>query len=624
VTPGALGVARRASFGAVPHDRGVTFRVFAPAGRDVQLRVLTGDGAGAYAPRAVHDGFAEFFSEKAAPGDRYGYSLDGATPLPDPASRSQPDGVHAPSAIVDPDRYIWRHDTWRSPTAQELVVYELHVGTFTPEGTFNAARERLASLRDLGVTAVELMPVAEFAGGRNWGYDGVCLYAPSRNYGRPDDLRAFVDAAHELDLAVILDVVYNHLGPEGAYLPQFNPQYLTACHHTPWGDAVNLDCEGSARVRSFIVDNALHWVLEYRVDGLRLDATHALIDEGPVHIVAEIIDAVRNEVPWPVVVHGEDHRNMASQLEPVTAGGWGLDGVWADDFHHIVRRHVAGDTHGYYHDYSGTTEEVARTMQQGWLYTGQHSVYGGHTRGSDPSHIPMHRFVVCLQNHDQVGNRAIGDRLHHTIDAAVWRAASTLLLTAPMTPLIFMGQEWAASSPFLYFTDLEPDLGRLVTEGRRYEFRRFPQFADPESRNRIPDPQAMSTFAACRLDWRERDQGEHRATLDLYKTLLHLRRTHPALGADDARAGNAVAVDAGAIVVCREARGDRFYVVVRLSGGGPVGCGQITAKVGSAEVVLTTEDDRFTADPQPPRIELQRDGVAVFFARPGAVILRVR
>jgi maltooligosyltrehalose trehalohydrolase len=624
VTPAALAAVRRGGFGAIPGETGATFRVFAPAGRRVQLHLLCGAGKGVHEPRIAQDGICEFFVARAAAGDLYSYSLDGSTPRPDPASRFQPQGVHGPSEIIDAAGYAWRRPSWRSHTAQELVIYELHVGTFTSQGTFAAARERLGALRDLGVTAIELMPVADFAGTRNWGYDGVCLYAPSRNYGHPEDLRAFVDAAHELDLSVILDVVYNHLGPEGAYLPQFNPQYLTERHNTPWGSGTNLDGDGSDLVRSFILDNALHWVREYRLDGLRLDATHALADRSPIHIVAEIVDAVRAATPWPLAIHAEDSRNLATLVEPIGLGGWGIDAVWADDFHHITRRHLAGDAHSYYEDFAGTTDEIARTIQQGWLFTGQYSVHAGRARGSDPSHVPLHRSIVCLQNHDQIGNRATGDRLHHRIDPAAWRAATTILLTAPMTPLIFMGQEWAASSPFQYFTDLERDLGALVTAGRRYEFRYFPGFADPEAREAIPDPQAMPTFAASVLDWEERERDEHRRSLALYKALLHLRRTLPALAGDERPRGDAVAIDPGALLVRRERSGERFVVVARLSGFDPVRCGAIAADGEHAEVVLSTEDERFAPDPTPPDIELESDGVVVRFKRPGAVILRVR
>ena len=607
------------AFGALPDPDGVRFRTFAPDDR-IRLHVLTGAAAGTYEPARHEEGIAEFHVGRAAAGDRYAYALDGGDHRPDPASRFQPEGVHGPSEIVAPDGYAWRDASWRGREATQLVIYELHVGTFSPAGTFAGVQEQLPALRELGVTAIELMPLADFAGARNWGYDGVSLFAPSRNYGRPDDLRALVDAAHALGMAVILDVVYNHLGPEGAYLPQFNPRYITDKHETPWGGAINLDAPGSHAVRGFIIDNALHWIREYHLDGLRLDATHALIDDSPRHLVAELVDAVRGAAGWPVAVYGEDHRNLCTLIEP---GGWNLDGVWADDFHHIVRRHLAGDRHSYYGDFAGTIDEAVRTLRQGWLYTGQQSEHMKHARGTDPSAVPMRKFVVCLQNHDQVGNRATGDRLHHQIDAAAWRAASVLLLTAPTTPLLFMGQEWAATSPFLYFTDLEPELGRLVTEGRRREFKDFPEFADPASRERIPDPQAAATFERSRLKWDERATGVHAGTLALYRELLQLRAAHPALHASESSAGDARALDAGALLVRRTGSGADFLVVVRLSGSGEVAFDNPRADA-TPDVVLTSEDARFGGEPTTLVVSARGRQTAIGFTRPGAVIFRVQ
>ena len=609
-------------FGAFPEGNGVRFLVAAPGARTLELELLSGASPGTHHPLRHDGGTFEFFVPGAGASDTYLLRRDGTDPRPDPASRFQPEGVHGPSEIVDADAYRWRHDRWDAVDVAQRVIYELHVGTFTPEGTFAAARARLPELRDLGITVVELMPVADFAGMRNWGYDGVCLYAPSRAYGRPDDLRAFVDAAHGLGMAVVQDVVYNHLGPEGAYLPQLNPQYLTDAHQTPWGCAVNLDAEGRDLVRAFIIDNAEHWVREYRLDGLRLDATHALIDTSPVHLVADLVRAVRAAAGWPVAIYGEDHRNLADLVESPERNGWGLDGVWADDFHHVVRRMVAGDAHGYYQDFEGTADELVRILRQGWLYSGEYSRNMGEARGTDPSGIPMHRFVVCLQNHDQVGNRATGDRLHHRIDAAAWRAASAVLLTAPMTPLIFMGQEWAASTPFLYFTDLEPDLGRLVTEGRRREFKAFPEFADPAARERIPDPQAASTFEESKLKWDERNAGAHAHTLALYRELLRLRREQSALGADLATAGMAEAAGQGAVVLRREHEGQRFVILARLTGEGAITLLDPEVDPGRPPmVVLSTEDARFAADAAPPQPDVQPGRMVLHFSRPGAVIL---
>ena len=611
-------------FGAIPSGEGTRFAVWGPPGARVELRLLDGAAAGAHPLAPNAEGLFETWVRGASPGDRYGFTLDGDGPFPDPASRFQPDGVHGPSQIVDPAAFEWHDASWRSRPARDLVVYELHVGTFTPEGRFSGVESRLPYLRDLGVTAIEVMPVADFPGARNWGYDGVALFAPSRAYGRPDDFRRLVDAAHRHGLAVILDVVYNHLGPEGAYLPRFNPAYLAGRHRTPWGAAVNLDAEGSALVRRFILDNAAHWVREYHADGLRLDATHALIDDSPKTIVQEIAETARAAAGRPIVVHAEDHRNMAAMIEDAADGGWGLDGVWADDFHHVVRAMVAGDAHGYYADFAGHTRELATVIEDGWLYSGAHSAHLNGPRGTHPGRVPMHRFVVCVQNHDQIGNRADGERLHHQVPAAAWRAVSVLLLTAPMTPLLFMGQEWAASSPFQYFTDLEPGLGALVTSGRRAEFADFPEFSHPDARLRIPDPQAAATFERSRLRWDEQARGEHGRTLALYRALLALRREHAALAGSEQTHGAAVSPDDDALVMRRAEDDEVCWIVARFRSGGAVDVETAAAGLGTPvdaarlRAVLDTEHAEFTGDPTP----IDLDGAVVTFRRPGAIILR--
>jgi maltooligosyltrehalose trehalohydrolase len=629
VVPAAAGLAPRhrwaPRFGALPVEGGgVRFRVWAPGAQELTLTVLTGEAAGTrLMPRDEH-GVHDLIVNGVRPGDRYHYRIDDGDPRPDPASRFQPEGVHGPSEVIDPDAFRWKQDRWRGRATTDLVIYELHLGAFSPEGTCEGARARLRDLRDLGVTAIELMPVADFAGQRNWGYDGVCLYAPSRAYGRPDDLRRLVDEAHGFGLSVILDVVYNHLGPEGAYLPAFNPGYFTGRHETPWGRAVNVDGPGSAMVRRFIIENAVHWIQEYRVDGLRLDATHAILDDSPVHIVAELAATARAAADHPIYVHAEDHRNLAAMVEPAAEGGWGLDAVWADDFHHVVRRLLAGDAHGYYADFAGTVLELTRTLEEGWLFTGQPSPGMGGPRGTPASHLPMLRSVVCIQNHDQIGNRAAGDRLHHAIRPEGWRAASALLLTVPMTPLLFMGQEWAASAPFQYFTDLDPGLGRLVTEGRRKEFAGFPEFSDPAGRERIPDPQARVTFDRSRLDWSERRAPGHAEVLALYTRLLALRLEFPALGASLDTRARAVAADDDTVVL---QRGDGFWIVVRLRGAGTVDLARVIGEpVGRDgwDVVLTTEEPQFAPDSRPPAVAWNPEGPAVTFHRAGAIILKQR
>jgi maltooligosyltrehalose trehalohydrolase len=618
--------AQQLPFGAITKSGATQFRVWAPEAAEVTLVVHDGAAAGTYLMPDSGEGLFDRFVDNVAAGDRYSYRINGGPDRPDPASRFQPDGVHGPSQVIDPGAFAWTDGHWGGRGLRDLVVYELHVGTFTPEGTFAAATARLDALRDLGTSAIELLPVADFPGQRNWGYDGVCLYAPSRAYGHPDDLRRLVDRAHHLGISVILDVVYNHLGPEGAYIPEFQPTYFTDRDCTPWGRALNLDGPGSEMVRRFLTDNARAWIREYHLDGLRLDATHALIEDNPGSIVRDIVQAAREASPHPIVVHAEDHRNLAAMVEDTATGGWGLDGVWADDFHHVMRRLLAGDEHGYYIDFRGTTEELARTIRQGWLFTGQPSLHQKARRGTDASHVPMHRFVVCLQNHDQIGNRAMGDRLHSVVSPEAWRAASVVLLTSPMTPLLFMGQEWAASSPFQYFTDLEPDLGEKVTDGRRREFADFPEFSNESAREAIPDPQAATTFAASHLDWKERAEPAHAAVLALYRALIALRLDHPALGASDLTSGDAEAPDDGSVVMRREDQGEVFWVVARLKGSGPIDLAPLFESRGEHEgtwkVVLSSEEPLFAADPAPPQVDLHARGPVVQFVRPGAVVLQ--
>jgi maltooligosyltrehalose trehalohydrolase len=628
-SPLTRGVRRQAfhpQFGAALEGGAVRFRLWAPDAHAVELHVRPAAGGQvrisdlAPAPTPIgpnHPGIWEAWTDAAHVTDRYAFVVNGRDPRPDPASRFQPDGVNGWSEIVDPAAFSWTDDHWPGLDPRRAVIYELHVGTFTPEGTFRGTIEKLPYLRDLGITAIELMPLADFAGDRNWGYDGVALFAPSRAYGRPDDLRALIDAAHKAGLAVLIDVVYNHLGPEGAYLSELSPQFLTAKHETPWGAAVNLDDEGSAVVRGLLIENALHWIHEYHADGLRLDATHALIDARPRHFVAELAAAVHEAADPSPLAFAEDHRNLAAMVEDPSRGGWGLDGVWADDFHHVVRKMLAGDSHGYYEDYDGSALELADTLRRGWLFTGQRSRHHGAPRGTDPSGVAMRKAVVCVQNHDQVGNRAFGDRLHHAADAAAWRAAVTVLLTAPMTPLLFMGQEWAASTPFQFFTNFGPELGRQVVEGRRKEFSAFPEFAAPNATERIPDPQAEDTFAASRLRWDEQVEPAHRCVLALHRALLRLRDERPALRGSDECETDAEAAGGDTLVMQRGGPDEpRVLIVARLRGNGPIEVSRLSA--GDWRQLLSTEDDLFAADPMPPRLD--RAAGVIEFRRPGAII----
>ncbi|MGE0352697.1 MAG: malto-oligosyltrehalose trehalohydrolase [Gemmatimonadales bacterium] len=593
--------------GARCEPGGARFRVWAPGHTTVEVLLEpTGDTV-RLAP--APDGMFEGFIPGPAAGDRYRYLVDGAGPWPDPASRAQPDGVHGPSQLVDPAGYEWTDQQWTGRGLPGLVLYELHVGTFTPEGTFAAAAGRLARLRDLGVTGVELMPVAAFGGRRNWGYDGVALYAPAPAYGTPEDLRRLVDTAHGLDLAVHLDVVYNHLGPDGNYLGRFSDAYFSPRHRTPWGEGINFDGPGSGMVREFFVQNAEHWIREYHIDGLRLDATHVIVDESPRHVLAELAERVRDvAAPRTVLVIAEDHRNLAHMVRPEADGGWGLDAVWSDDFHHELRRIVAGDDDGYFADFTGSARGLATTLRQGWFFTGQPSAFYRGLRGTDPGGISLRRFVTSVQNHDQVGNRPLGTRLQHDAGLPAFSAAVMLQLTAPETPLLFMGQEWAASTPFLYFTDHHAELGRLVTEGRRREFARFRGYSSPASRGAIPDPQDPGTFERCRLVWEESLRPPHAGIAALHAALLRLRASHPGLRNDTAEVR---AVGDDAIVMQRGTGPDRVAVVVRLRGSGP-----IPADAPGTRTLLDTE--AFLPDPVPAEID---SGGAVRFARPGGVVL---
>ena len=619
----------RPSLGAWRQGNVTHFRVWAPNARQIEVVLETYPGTAPVFPiQKSADGYFQGALPEITSGDLYRYRINGHGIYPDPASRYQPRGVHGPSQVIDPGKFAWTDQGWTGIGLEDLTLYEIHVGTFTPIGTFTAAAERLPLLRELGVTAVELMPVADFAGDRNWGYDGVALFAPARCYGAPDDLRRFVNRAHELGLAVHLDVVYSHFGPDGAYASAVSPFYLSFRHKSPWGAAINFDGLHSAPVRQFLIESALHWIHEYHVDGLRLDATHAIVDQSPRHFLAELSGAVRSSLQGSrrrVLLLAEDVRNLAKMVQSEEANGWGMDGVWSDDFHHQMRRCLTGDHDGYFQDFDGTMEDIAATASQGWFYCGQHASFFGQRRGTKPASIPPARLVFFLQNHDQIGNRAFGERLHHSIDLAVYRAAAVLLLLLPQTPLLFMGQEWATSSPFQYFTDHHPELGKLIQEGRRNEFSRFSAFADPQNRDRIPDPQDISTFAASRLNWDERKVQPYLSTLRFYTKLLSLRRTEPALLARGRENFEVGALNEAVLLLRRHTpSAPTLLGVIRLHGAGRDNLqGNLLAdatKPRQWELLLTTEDSSFAPDPVPLRVELS--GPVIEFARPGAVILK--
>jgi maltooligosyltrehalose trehalohydrolase len=562
------------------------------------------------------DGYFAGRDPEGCAGDLYQFRLGGDAAFPDPASRYQPEGVHGPSQVVDASGYPWRHPARaRRVALDDLVIYELHIGTFTPEGTFLAAIERLPALAELGINAVEIMPLADFPGRWNWGYDGVALYAPSRAYGKPDDLRALVDAAHGLGLSVMLDAVYNHLGPDGNYFGAYTPEYFNARHKTPWGDGLNFDGPHCGPVRDFFRGNIIYWMEDFRFDGFRLDATHAILDDSPRHILAEIAAAVQERGGF---VFAEDERNQANLALPQNRGGTGLNGLWADDFHHSVRVAITGEREAYLEDYEGTAAELRDTLVSGWHYRGQVSKHRHTPRGTPCVHLPPHAFCYCISNHDQVGNRAFGERLSAACSPEAYRAASALLCLCPYTPLIFQGQEWAASTPFLYFTDHHAELGRLVTEGRRQEFKGFAAFQDPARVKEIPDPQAESTFLGSKLRWEEANEGAHAQIRALYREALRLRREEPALAnradRDKWRAGAS-----HGIVMLRfdgPQVGQSDIIAFSLAGAASDPVSMLTA----SELIFSSNDARFGGD---GASAYRAADHSLLFTKPELVLLRV-
>ncbi|MES2532529.1 MAG: malto-oligosyltrehalose trehalohydrolase [Pseudomonadota bacterium] len=514
-------------FGATVLDEGgVRFQFWSPALAPVEL-VRNGD-----APVAMHtepDGWHRLDVADARAGDRYRFKLPDGRLVPDPASRRNPDDVHEASEVVAPGAFDWHDDGWTGRPWSEAVIYELHIGTFTPEGSFAAAQQRLPELVALGITVVELMPVADFPGQRGWGYDGVLLFAPDAAYGPPEALKAFVDAAHALGLMVLLDVVYNHFGPEGNYLHAGSPAFFNAAHQTPWGAAINYDGDLARTVRDFFVHNALYWIEEFRFDGLRMDAVHAIRDDSTPDIVQEICAALRDGPGRERQIHVvlENDANGAHYLERDADGQpLGATAQWNDDLHHAAHVLVTGDTDGYYADYADdAVSQFGRALAQGFVYQGQPSPFrDGEARGEPSAHLPLGAFVSFLQTHDQVGNRAFGDRIASLADPGLLQAAYACLLLSPHVPMLFMGEEYAASTPFLYFCDFGPELAAAVSNGRRAEFGKFAAFADEAARARIPDPNAASTFVASRLRWDERLSTPHREFMAHIHALLGIRR----------------------------------------------------------------------------------------------------
>ncbi|MFO1154060.1 MAG: malto-oligosyltrehalose trehalohydrolase [Rhodospirillales bacterium] len=530
--PPMLGSERRRftlPFGAEIEDGGVRFRLWAPDADRVELCLEGPASATEIALPRGDRGWREVVVPGCGAGTRYRFRIDGGLLVPDAASRAQPDDVHAASEVIDPTAYRWRKPDWRGRPWEEVVLYELHVGTFTPAGTFAGCIEKLDELVDLGITAIELMPVADFPGAGDWGYNGAALFAPDSVYGRPDELKALVDAAHERGLMVFLDVVYNHFGPEGNYISVYDKSFFQTDVDTPWGAAIAFDGPDGDIVRSFFIANALYWLEEYFIDGLRFDAVHAISGDVRSLFLAELAGAVKRSIGDGRHVHLvlENDANEAAPLERDAAGQPAhYTAQWNDDIHHALHVLTTGEHDGYYSDYADRpVAHLGRCLAEGFAYQGDASPFrDGERRGEPSDHLPPTAFVSFLQNHDQIGNRALGERIGRLAPWPKVRAAMAVYLLAPSIPLLFMGEEWAATEPFLFFCDLGPDLAESVREGRRREFGRFPEFATPAGRARIPDPTIAATREASRLDWQKRNRSPHAEALALVRELLAIRR----------------------------------------------------------------------------------------------------
>lgn len=522
---------RRFPVGAEPApDGGVHFRVWAP--RRQTVGVVLGDADVATGLTPEPGGYFSGVVRNATAGSTYLFLLDDEVTLPDPASRFQPEGPHGPSMVIDPASYRWRHADWRGVEPARRVLYEMHIGTFTPEGTWAAAQRELPALAELGVTILEVMPVNDFAGTFGWGYDGVDLFAPTRLYGTPDDFRRFVDAAHGLGIGVILDVVYNHFGPDGCVLREYAEAYFSERYTTDWGDAINFDDALAGPVRDFFITNARYWIAEFRLDGLRIDAAQNIYDDSPVHILREITEAVRSEAPGHTTyVIAEDEPQDSQLVRPPSAGGFGMDALWNDDWHHSATVAATGRDEAYYADYRGTASEFVAAAKFGFLYQGQWYKWQQQGRGTPSRDLPPSKFVHYLQNHDQVANSFRGQRLHELASARELRALTALLLLGPQTPMLFQGQEYAASSPFLFFADHKPELMELVRKGRAEFLGQFASLQPSPMAALFTDPGDPRTFARCKLDHGERER--HGPIFALHRDLLALRRDDAVLSQPD-------------------------------------------------------------------------------------------
>ena len=516
--------------GATVVAGGVYFRIWAPKRQRV---VVVSEGGSAPDFELTRDAFGYFsgICNKRRAGDQYFLRVDdNPQRYPDPASRFQPQGPHGPSQIVDPSGFQWSDMDWKGLDPADAVLYELHIGTFTPQGNWPAAIEKLPDLKSLGVTCLEIMPLAETRGGHNWGYDGVGMFAPSHNYGTPDDVRTFIDRAHALGIAVILDVVYNHFGPDGNYLPTFTDTIFSEKHKTDWGEAINYDGKGSRGVRDFFIANAVYWVADFHFDGFRFDATQNIYDDSKPHILAEISDAARAAAPGRRLYFvAENEPQETNIVRPTAKGGLGFDALWNDDWHHSATVALTGRNEAYYCDYEGRPQEFISAAKWGYLYQGQFYQWQKKRRGTSGFDLPPHAFVTYIQNHDQIANYGRGHRVHRLASPALLRAMTALLLLGPQSPLLFQGQEWAASADFNFFTDMAPNLHQSIRDGRKRELSQFVSIKDPAMIATLPDPSAMETFTQSKLNWDERTRPHHREMLAFHTELLRMRREDPVL-----------------------------------------------------------------------------------------------
>jgi len=575
------------------------FEVWAPRAGTMEVKI----GNKKFPMEKKSRGYWSASIEEAGPGTDYGFVIDGLEPaLPDPRTQWQPHSVHGASRLVDHRAFAWGDQDWQTPPLSSALIYELHLGTFTPEGTLKAAESHLDYLKTLGVTHVELMPIANFPGARGWGYDGVDLYAIFNAYGEPSDLKHFVDACHAQGLAVLLDVVYNHLGPVGNYLSKFGP-YFTHSHTTPWGDAVNFEEAGATEVRRFLIDNALMWLRDYHIDGLRLDAVHAYMDRSAIHFLEEITGEVRRleaAMGKHFVLIAESDLNDPRIVKAEEAGGYGLDAQWSDDFHHALFSVISGERAGYYEDF-GSLAQLAKSLHCVFVYDGNYSEHRQRNHGRQVVGLSGHRFIGFVQNHDQVGNRAQGERVSHEAGVGRAKIAAALVLTAPFVPMLFQGEEFGASAPFLYFTDYDdPELGRMISEGRKKEFVAFGWAPD-----QIPDPQDEHTFLQSKLNWAELTEQPHRSLLQWHKDLISLRRNQSKLNDGNLNAVN-VRFDEEAQWLVLE-RGN-LRIACNL------GQAPVNVEVGNGAQVLLASDDSIALSTA--NIKLGPDSVAVLSVPP--------